>query len=184
MLSTRYAELKPQSISAKVKTNEKAFLANIEKHKGVLYKVSRMYMDNTEDQEDLFQEIVLQLWKSYDQFRGDSQFSTWMYRVAINTAMVFLKKEKRKSMTTAYETEMDIAAEEYTHEKDTQLEYFYKAVHELNTVEKALIFLFLEGQSHKEIGKNLGLTEVNARVKLNRTKEKLQKIIQANGYEF
>lgn len=141
-------------------------------------------MDHTEDQEDLFQEIVLQLWKSYDQFRGDSQFSTWMYRVAINTAMVFLKKEKRKSATTAYETDMDVAAEEYAHEKDTQLDYFYKAVQELNTVEKALIFLFLEGQSHKEIGKNLGLTEVNARVKLNRTKEKLQKIIQANGYEF
>lgn len=167
-----------------VKQKEQAFLANIRKHKGVLYKVSKMYMDTTEDREDLFQEIVLQLWKSYDNFKGNSEFSTWMYRVALNTAIVYLKKEKKNSSTVTYETTMDIAVEEYSHEKENQLKYFYKAVQELNSIEKALIFLFLEGQSHKDIGKNLGLSEVNARVKLNRTKEKLQKIIQANGYEF
>ena len=69
-------------------------------------------------------------------------------------------------------------------EKETQLELFYKAVHELNKVEKALIFLFLEGQNHKEIGSKLGMTEGNARVKLNRTKEKIQIIIKKYGYEF
>ena len=65
----------------------------IESHKGILYKVSKMYMDNHDDQQDLFQEIVCHLWKSYDSFRNESQFSTWMYRVAVNTAIVFLKKE-------------------------------------------------------------------------------------------
>lgn len=167
-----------------MKQKEQAFLANIRKHKGVLYKVSKMYMDTAEDREDLFQEIILQLWKSYDNFKGNSEFSTWMYRVALNTAIVYLKKEKRKTPTIEFENSMDFISDEYSHEKENQLKYFYKAVQELNSIEKALIFLFLEGQSHKDIGKNLGLSEVNARVKLNRTKEKLQKIIQARGYEF
>ena len=79
-----------------MKEKEQEFLKRIESHKGILYKVSKMYMDNHDDQQDLFQEIVCQLWKSYDSFRNESQFSTWMYRVAVNTAIVFLKKEKRK----------------------------------------------------------------------------------------
>jgi RNA polymerase sigma factor (sigma-70 family) len=163
---------------------EQEFLAKIEQHKGVIYKVSRMYMEQPDDQEDLFQEIVLQLWKSYDNFRGDSQFSTWMYRVAINTAMVFFKKEKSRKQYYSDTKDPEIAAEEYNPVKESQLDYFYQAVQELNKVEKALIFFFLQGQSHKEIAGNLGLTEVNARVKLNRTKEKLQQIIKDRGYEF
>lgn len=163
---------------------ELEFLAKIEQHKGVIYKVSRMYMDQPDDQEDLFQEIVLQLWKSYDNFRGDSQFSTWMYRVAINTAMVFFKKEKSRKQNYSDTKEPELAAEEYNPVKESQLDYFYQAVQELNSVEKALIFFFLQGQSHKEIAANLGLTEGNARVKLNRTKEKLQQIIKDKGYEF
>ncbi len=79
-----------------MKEKEQEFLNRIESHKGILYKVSKMYMDNHDDQQDLFQEIICQLWKSYDSFRNESQFSTWMYRVAVNTAIVFLKKEKRK----------------------------------------------------------------------------------------
>ncbi|MDV6169674.1 sigma-70 family RNA polymerase sigma factor [Flavobacterium sp. DG1-102-2] len=167
-----------------MKTTEQEFLSIIEKHKGLLHKVSRMYMDEPEDREDLFQEIVLQLWKSYGTFRGDSQVSTWMYRVAVNTALTFFKKEKKKPDNARMHPEMDIKDDTDTSHKETQLDYFYKAVQQLNQVEKALIFLFLEGQSHKEIGSNLGITEVNARVKLNRTKDKLQEIIKKQGYEF
>ena len=81
-----------------LKTKEQEFLSRIEQHKGILYKVSKMYMDNRDDQEDLFQEIICQLWKANDSFEGESQFSTWMYRVAINTAIVFLKKEKKEEI--------------------------------------------------------------------------------------
>ena len=156
----------------------------IEKHKGLLHKVSRMYMDEPEDREDLFQEIVLQLWKSYGTFRGESQVSTWMYRVAVNTALTFFKKEKKKPDNARMHPEMDVKDDTEVSHRETQLDYFYKAVQQLNQVEKALIFLFLEGQSHKEIGSNLGITEGNARVKLNRTKDKLQEIIKKQGYEF
>ncbi|MNK61689.1 ECF RNA polymerase sigma factor SigG [compost metagenome] len=167
-----------------MKTNEKEFLSLIEDHKGLIHKVSRMYMDEAEDREDLFQEIILQLWKSYGSFKGESKVSTWMYRVALNTSLTFFKKDKKKPDNIRMHHKMDVKDDNEISHKETQLDYFYKAVHTLNPVEKALIFLFLEGQSHKEIGNNLGITEVNARVKLNRTKDKLQEIIKQQGYEF
>ena len=167
-----------------MKAKQTEFLNLIDQHKGILHKVSRMYMDNAEDQNDLVQEIVLQLWKSFERFEGNSQFSTWMYRVSLNTALTFFKKEKKKTDRHTFLENIDQIDELDSAEKETQLELFYKAVHELNKIEKALIFLFLEGQSHKEIGQNLGITEGNARVKLNRTKEKLQNIIKTYGYEF
>lgn len=167
-----------------MKEKEQEFLTRIEKHKGILYKVSKMYMDNHDDQQDLFQEIVCQLWKSYDTFRNESQFSTWMYRVSVNTAIVFLKKEKRKI------DKYEIASENIKDDegdsaiKESQLEHFYKAVQKLEKIDKAIIFYQLEGFSHKEIGENLGISEGNARVKLNRAKEKLKEIIKNQGYGF
>ena len=167
-----------------MKLTEPEFLALITEHKGILYKVSRMYFDQLEDQQDLFQEIILQLWKSLESFKGNSQFSSWMYRVALNTAIVFFKKEKRKPDSYASINVDPIAYDGYNDEKDQQLVHFYKAVQELNKIEKALILQFIEGFSGKEIAENLGLSEVNVRVKTNRTKIKLQEIIKNQGYEF
>ncbi|WP_179333053.1 RNA polymerase sigma factor [Winogradskyella costae] len=164
--------------------SEQEFLTAIETHKGILYKVSRMYFDKLEDQQDLFQEIILQLWKSLDSFKGKSAFSSWMYRVALNTAIVFFKKEKRKPDNYNLIKNEPIAYEDSSNEKDQQLACFYKAVKELNKIEKALILQFIDGLSGKEIADNLGLSEVNVRVKINRTKIKLQEIIKYQGYEF
>ncbi|WP_035677324.1 RNA polymerase sigma factor [Flavobacterium limnosediminis] len=167
-----------------MRTKEQEFLTRIEQHKGILYKVSKMYMDNPDDQQDLFQEIVCQLWKANDTFKGDSQFSTWMYRVAINTSIIFLKKEKRK--VDKYEIASDNIREEDcdAHIKESQLEHFYRAVQKLDKIDKAIIFYQLEGFSHKEIGESMGISEGNARVKLNRAKEKLKEIIKNQGYGF
>ena len=164
--------------------SEQEFLSLINKHKGILYKVSRMYFDQFEDQQDLFQEIILQLWKSLESFKGNSQFSSWMYRVALNTAIVFFKKEKRKPDSYSNIKMEPIAQEGYNDTKDLQLDHFYKAVKKLNKVEKALMLQFIDGLSGKEIADNLGLSEVNVRVKVNRTKIKLQEIIKTQGYEF
>ncbi|KGO83692.1 RNA polymerase sigma-70 factor (ECF subfamily) [Flavobacterium cauense R2A-7] len=165
-----------------MESKEKKFLTRIETHKGILYKVSKMYMDNPDDQQDLFQEIVCQLWKAYETFKGESQFSTWMYRVAINTSIVFLKKEKRK--VDKYEIASENIGEEESDAdvKENQLEHFYRAVQQLDKIDKAIIFYQLEGFSHKEIGRNMGISEGNARVKLNRAKEKLKEIIKNQGY--
>ena len=167
-----------------MKEKEQEFLNRIENHKGILYKVSKMYMDNPDDQQDLFQEIICQLWKSYDTFRNESQFSTWMYRVAVNTAIVFLKKEKRKVDKYEIASENIKEDEGDSHIKESQLDHFYKAVQKLEKIDKAIIFYQLEGFSHKEIGENLGISEGNARVKLNRAKEKLKEIIKNQGYGF
>ncbi|MCJ0743033.1 RNA polymerase sigma factor [Pedobacter montanisoli] len=165
--------------------NTQIFLELINQHKGIIHKATKMYMNQLEDQEDLFQEIVGQLWKAYPTFKGNSKFSTWMYRVALNTAIVFFKKEHKKLDKISLDHEFDIAdINDNSHEKEEKLAYLYKAVRELNPIEKALIFLYLEDLSHKEIAENLGISEINARVKLSRTKEKLQQIIKNNGYEF
>lgn len=79
---------------------EKEFLEKIEKHKGMIFKISKMYLENQEDREDMFQEIILQLWKSYQAFEGKSQFSTWLYRVSLNTAITFLKRDKKRTYFT------------------------------------------------------------------------------------
>jgi len=167
-----------------MKETESIFLSLVNQHKAIIYKVSKMYMDDAEQQRDLFQEIVMQLWKAYPTFKGNSKFSTWMYRVALNTALVYFKKDNRKVDKTPLDENIDVIDVNENELKEEKLAYLYKAVQELNAVEKALIFLFLENQSHREIAENLGISEVNARVKLNRTKEKLQFIIKQNGYEF
>ncbi|MFT3794751.1 RNA polymerase sigma factor [Flavobacterium sp.] len=163
---------------------EQEFLARIKAHQGILYKISKMYMDHRDDQEDLFQEIICQLWKSYGTFRGESQFSTWMYRVAVNTAIAFFKQEKKKPDRYAITTENIREPDDESALKELQLRHFYEALHKLEKIEKALVFYHLEGYSHKEIGENLGISEGNARVKLNRAKNKLKEIIEKQGYEF
>ncbi|UNY97404.1 RNA polymerase sigma factor [Zhouia spongiae] len=167
-----------------MKITEKEFLDKINEHKGILYKVTRMYCDEPEDREDLSQEITLQLWKSIDTFKGNSQFSSWMYRVALNTAIVFFKKDKKRKNTTADIKIDPVAHKDYDRDKDKQLDCFYKAIKELNKLDKALILLYIDGYSGKEIAENLGITEVNARVKINRAKKQLKRIIKAQGYEF
>ncbi|WP_432222570.1 RNA polymerase sigma factor [Flavobacterium sp. TMP13] len=167
-----------------MREKEQEFLSRMEVHKGILYKISKMYMDNADDQQDLFQEIICQLWKSYDTFRNESQFSTWMYRVALNTAIVFLKKEKRKVDKDPIATENIKEDESDSELKEDQMKHFYTAIQKLEKIDKAILFYQLEGYSHKEIGANLGISEGNARVKLNRAKEKLKEIIKDQGYGF
>lgn len=167
-----------------MKETENTFLALINQHKAIIHKISKMYMNGAEEQRDLFQEIVLQLWKAYPTFKGNSKFSTWMYRVSLNTALIYFKRDNRKVDKTPLDENIDVIDVNESEGKEEKLAYLYTAVQELNVIEKALIFLFLENQSHREIAENLGISEVNARVKLNRTKEKLQFIIKKNGYEF
>lgn len=167
-----------------MKSKEKEFLALITSNKGIIRKVSRTYMDTPDDQADLEQEIIYQLWKSFDSFQQQSSFSTWMYRVALNTALVFFKKDRRKIIVQE-EPPPDMPSDENpTAVKELQLAHFYRAVQKLERIEKALVLLHLESYSHKEIGENLGISEGNARIKLSRAKEKLKTLIKQQGYEF
>lgn len=137
-----------------------------------------MYTNDQESHNDLFQEITIQLWKAYPKFRGDSKFSTWMYRVALNTAITLYRKSKKEIRTQNYDDfSFKIKAHEYDNETEQRLNLMYKAVKELNDIDKALVFLYLEDQSYKEISATLGISEVNARVKMNRIKNALKKVL-------
>ncbi|WP_431610143.1 RNA polymerase sigma factor [Chryseobacterium sp. 'Rf worker isolate 10'] len=156
----------------------KEFLEKIEKHKGVVFKISKMYMDNKDDQNDLYQEIIYQAWKSYGDFQKRSDFSTWLYRTALNTAIVFLRSEKRRSFIQNQNVDgLSARQEPYNDTDDMNMKRMYEAIHQLSPIDKALIFFFLEGFSGKEIAVQLGITEINTRVKLKRAKEKLKEII-------
>lgn len=158
--------------------NEKEFLARMEKHKGVIFKISKMYMDNPDDQKDLFQEITYQVWKSYGTFQGKSEFSTWLYRIALNTAIIFLRSEKKRSIIQNDEVaQYGIKDVEYHSDDEFYLRKMYEAIQKLSVIDKALIFYYLEGFSGKEIAAQMGISEVNARVKLNRAKEQLRKLV-------
>ena len=157
---------------------EHSFVEQLQKHQNIVHKVCRLYTNNTDAHNDLFQEITIQLWKAYPKFRGDSKFSTWMYRVGLNTAITLYRKSKRRINTQEFDAiEFKIKAEEYDDTEEQQLKLLYKAVHQLNDIEKALVFLYLEDKDYREISETLGITEVNARVKMNRVKKKLKTIL-------
>ena len=157
---------------------EHSFVEQLEKHQNIVHKVCRLYTNNQDAHNDLFQEITIQLWRAYPKFRGDSKFSTWMYRVGLNTAITLYRKSKRRIQTSDFDAhQFKIKAEEYDNTEEEQLKLLYQAVHQLNDIEKALVLLYLEDKDYKEISQTLGITEVNARVKMNRVKKKLKTIL-------
>ncbi|KQT33868.1 RNA polymerase subunit sigma-70 [Chryseobacterium sp. Leaf405] len=159
---------------------EQEFLREIEKHKGIIFKISKMYMDEKDDRDDLFQEITYQVWKAYPKFKGESEFSTWLYRIALNTAIIFLKNEKKRSFIGNEDfSEYKIIQEDFDNEKEEKLTAMYKAIHQLNPIDKAFIFYYLEDFSGKEIAGQMGISEGNVRVKMNRAKNKLKDILNS-----
>ncbi|SIR36827.1 RNA polymerase sigma factor [Chryseobacterium sp. RU33C] len=157
---------------------EQEFIRKIEQHKGILFKISKMYMTEKDDRDDLFQEITYQLWKAFPGFRGESEFSTWLYRIALNTAIIFLKSEKRRSFITHEDfSNQIIIQEDYDCRKEECLTDMYKAIHQLNPIDKAFIFYYLEDFSGRQIAEQMGISEGNARVKMNRAKNKLKEIL-------
>ena len=155
---------------------EKKFLSDFEKNQNIVHKVCRIYTTNQDQHNDLFQEIAIQVWKNYSKFRGEAKFSTWMYRVALNTAISLYRKSSRSIKTQDFsDVSFKIKSVDYDDTKDQQLKGLYDGIRELSDIEKALIFLYLEDKPYKEIAITLGITEVNARVKMNRAKDKLKK---------
>ena len=158
-------------------TNENEFVTLVQKHQNLIHKICRLYTRSDAEHKDLFQEITIQLWKAYPKFRGDSKFSTWMYRVGLNTAITLYRKSKRiiQSQNIDDFSYKIPQTEAYDDTEDQQLQLIYEAIKKLNDIEKALIFLYLENKNYKEISETIGISEVNARVKMNRVKKKLKK---------
>lgn len=167
--------------SGKLSAKEKEFAKLIKDNQGLVIKVSRLYTNSREDEEDLFQEIVLQLWRSYDTFKGDSKITTWMYRVALNTAITLFRKKTRAPQTDEL---MDFHHRTYLEDDDDkqqQISLLYKVVKMLPNVERAIVTMYLDDLPYRDIAENLGITEVNARVKMNRLKKTLKELMEKHA---
>ena len=160
---------------------ERQFEKNIKEHELLLHKVCRMYAYTEADRQDLFQEMVIQLWKAYPRFKGDAKLSTWMYRVAINTAITGLRK--KKDFITSYEPDCfpeHISNDNAAAAAEEQLQQLYTAIEQLNEIEKAIVMLYMEDRSYTEMEDILGISQGNLRVKMNRIKEKLRQLTKNN----
>ena len=159
----------------KQKQNKKAFSELIQKNQAIIHKITMVYANGRADREDLFQEICLQLWKSYPNFREEAQFSTWMYRVALNTAISNVRKKKNAfSFESLRET--DRIPDENTNEKG-EVKLLHRAISKLNRIDKAIILLWLEEKNYEEIAAIMGTSKKNVSVKLVRIKRKLEELV-------
>lgn len=152
------------------------FLKLIEEHQGIIHKISRVYREVAEDREDLFQEIVFQLWKSHQSFRYNSKVSTWIYRIALNTAIATFRK--KKSYIEYYPVLPDMHVEVQDENLIMRQDLLFTALNQLDDVDKAFMTLYLEELNYKQIADVLGISENYVGVKLNRIKTKIQKLIK------
>jgi RNA polymerase sigma factor (sigma-70 family) len=155
-------------------TTEKTelFLSVIETNKGIIYRIINSYCKKAEDRKDLSQEIISQLWKSFDKYRDKYKYSTWIYRIALNVAISFYRKEnRRKTIATPINESMFSFADRLENtETEFNLGILYQFISELKDLDKALMLLYLEEKSHKEIAEIIGISETNVATKVNRIK--------------
>jgi RNA polymerase sigma factor (sigma-70 family) len=160
---------------------EQAFIEIINGNRGTIYKVCNLYCDEGENRKDLVQEIILQLWKSFPSFRKEANVNTWVYRVALNTAISnFRRESKRPANASITEETFQLPDIQYSTEEKEKFDLLRQAIEQLTAVEKAVIMLYLDEKSYDEIAEIMGITNSNVGVRLNRIKNKLSKIIKTD----
>lgn len=159
---------------------KKRFIKVIKENEGLIFKITTLYANSHQDRMDLYQEIVYQLWKSFKSFNEKSKLSTWMYRVALNTAIYNLKQTKKRINTTAININKDQLADDIDETEEERIKLLYEHIQMLNLLERGLIFLYLEGKSHEEIASIIGINISNVGTKISRIKEKLKTQITKN----
>jgi len=162
------------------KISEKDFVKLINENQGLIHKVCLMYERNDEDRKDLFQEIVLQLWRSFHTYKGQAKITTWMYRVALNAAISSFRKTSRiPELTDINNLQFEIADDIESATRREQFQMLENAIKQLNEIEKAMMMLYLDDIPYEEIAETLGISQNNVRVKMNRIREKLKTILTA-----
>ena len=149
------------------------FKTLLEENKNIIGKICRVYTNDEEEFQDYFQEVSLQIWKAYDSFKGHSKISTWIYRIALNVCLSELRKEKKRVDTHEYQPNYDIADDVDDHQQE-RVNALYTAIKTLKKTDRAIILLYLEDKSYKEMANILGITTTNIGVKINRLKQELK----------
>jgi len=154
------------------------YTSSILPYSGIIIKICRAYTDSQEDFEDYYQEVCLQIWRSKDKFRGDSKWSTWIYRLSLNICLTLIKKKKknRQYSNSDYAIQKE-ATEDNQAFSDESLNLLYDAIRQLSEIDRAVILLYLEEKPNKEIAEIIGTTPNNIGVRVNRIKERLKKIL-------
>jgi RNA polymerase sigma-70 factor (ECF subfamily) len=164
---------------------ENQFVELINHHQGIVHKVCGMYRRDYNDRKDLFQEIVVQLWRAFPKFRAEAKVSTWIYQIALNVAISDFRKQSRKPInTTLSEGVFNVAEQQYDYEIDERLEVMYRAIDQLSEIEKAIIMLYFEEKQNDEIADIIGITQNNVRVKMTRIREKLRTMMVNSKNDF
>lgn len=153
--------------------SKQAFTEMIQANQALIYKVTRLYARSREDEEDLYQEIVYQLWKSYGGFRREAKPSTWMYRIALNTAIAYLNQQSRRGSRVPFTGAMLNSPETSDTLKEEQVQQLYGYLKQLDTVEKGIMLLYLEGKTYDEMAAVTGFTVTNIGTRLSRIRQKL-----------
>jgi RNA polymerase sigma-70 factor, ECF subfamily len=157
------------------------FIQLIDKNRGIIRSLCKAYYSGSEDQKDAFQDIVLQLWKSVDTFRGESEISTWIYRVSLNTLLTKVRNEKKQIVAESIGTsELSISIAM----ADGDIELLNNVIQSLKDLDKAIVILYLEGYKNKEISQILNLTSTNVGTRLNRVRAELKAKFKNQHYEF
>ena len=162
--------------------HKKEFTALIEENQGIIFKVSGMYCDNEACRKDLFQDILLQLWRSYPTYNHKSKFSSWMYRVALNTAISQFRKVTKSKIDLVQELPIIPTTEDSYSEKEEREKVLHTAINKLSKAEKTIIILYMDDYSYEEISDIIGISTTYVGVKINRIKPKLQKILEELEY--
>lgn len=159
------------------------FLNMLEKHIGIIIKISGAYTLVREERKDLMQDIILELWKSFKYFDGSCKISTWIYRVSLNIAMNYKRKRNNASVLTSVGDfkEKEIAAWMTDPEDLSELEILYQSIEKLTEINKAIVLLYLDGNSHEEIAEITGITKTNVGTRISRIKEELKKIAHSKN---
>jgi RNA polymerase sigma-70 factor (ECF subfamily) len=157
------------------------FLKLVEQHRGIIIKICAIYARQAEEREDLFQEVIVQLWKAWPSFKGLSKFSTWLYRIALNTSISGLRK-KKTDLVYMDQLHMPESGYEEDNTRKEQLGALYRAIRQLPEIDRAVVMLFLEDHSYEEMEEILGISQGALRVKMARAKEKLIRTIQTIEY--
>jgi RNA polymerase sigma-70 factor (ECF subfamily) len=157
------------------------FLQLIEQHRGILVKICSLYARLPEEREDLFQEIIIQLWKAWPSFKGLSKFSTWMYRIALNTSISGLRKKKAELIYMDHLQIPETVTDDDANRRE-QISALYKAIRELPEIDRAVVMLYLEDHSYEDMEEILGISQGTLRVKMARAREKIKRTIQTMEY--
>jgi RNA polymerase sigma-70 factor (ECF subfamily) len=160
--------------------DKEAFIEILKQHESLIYKITRVYAPVREDEQDLYQDIVYQLWKSFDSFRNESKISTWMYRVALNTSITHSYKKKKTGDQVPLDEILHNRPDSPDPVKEERIEILYAQIRKLSILEKGIILLHLEGKNYEEIAVITGFTETNVGTRLNRIKQKLISQIKNN----